>query len=53
MKQFINSLRPNHPFFETFKDDGIVNRLNISFERNIWIMWNSKYKRLTFSFGKP
>jgi hypothetical protein len=52
MKQFINSFRPSHPFFETL-EEGTRHRINIFCKRNIWFDWNSKYKRLVFSFGKP
>jgi len=49
MLAFINSLRPNHPFFEKFDGN---KRLNISCKKNIWVNWESKYNRLTISFGK-
>lgn len=30
---------------------GITYRLNISVKRNIWIMWQPTYKKLSMSFG--
>jgi|LakMenE18May11ns_1017448.scaffolds.fasta_scaffold9737490_4 hypothetical protein len=52
MKNFINSLRPSNPFFQSL-DEGQRERLSFSTKKNWWIDWDFKYKRLTISFGKP
>ena len=51
MKKFINSLRPNHPFFETL-NEGNTLRFNLSFKKNLWINYHKDIKRIVISLGK-